>query len=221
MILDGTKGAVIQRGFRTYGISPHLPCGTVTPDMLRRIADVADKYGATLKCTSAQRIAILGIKEQDIDEAWKALGGERPGHLFGNVVRSVRACPGTEFCKRARQDSLGLGLELDRLYHGKPLPGKMKIGVSGCPNQCAETAVKDIGLVGGVRGWSIVGGGACGSNPRLAKELTETEVSRETALEIVAQLIAFFEKNARQDERLGDVIARVGMDALRQAVRAA
>jgi NAD(P)H-nitrite reductase large subunit len=217
MLDDGTRGAVLQRDGRTYAIAPHLPCGLVSPAMLRRIADVAEKYGATLKCTGAQRIAIIGLREQDVEAAWADLGGCRPGHMTGSVVRSVRACPGTQFCKRARQDSLAVGLELDRRYHGRPLPGKMKIGVSGCGNQCSETCIKDIGLVGGARGWTILIGGNGGTCPRLARELTESEVSTERALEIVDRLVDHFEQHAQGGERMGEMMARVGIRALREA----
>ena len=217
MLRDGEKGAVLQRDGKTYGIVPHLPCGLVSPDMLRKIALVAEKYHATLKCTGAQRIAILGLKEEDIDAAWKDLGGERPGHVAGNVVRSVQACPGTDFCKRARQDSLALGLELDKRYHGRPLPGKMKIGVAGCGNQCTEITVKDIGLLGGPRGWRIAVGGAAGMNARIAKDLTESEVSTEQALELVDKVIGFFETTAQKG---GDVISRLGIATVRKAVGA-
>jgi NAD(P)H-nitrite reductase large subunit len=218
MLQDGFKGVVLQRDHKSYAITPHLPCGLVSPEMLRKIAHVAEKYGATLKCTSAQRIAIIGLRADQIDDAWRDLGGENPGHLTGNVVRSVRACPGLEFCKRARQDSLAMGLTLDRLYHGKPLPGKMKMGVSGCPNQCAETAVKDIGLVGGAKGWTIFVGGCGGMNPRIGKQLFNEEVDDRRALEIVAGIVSFYQQRALPDERLGDVIARLGMTALQLAL---
>lgn len=219
MIADGEKGVVVQRDGRTYAVAPHLPCGLVTPEMLRKIADVAEKHGATLKCTSAERIAIIGLKEEDVDAVWAQLGGERAGHMVGSRVRSVRACPGTQFCKRGRQDSLALGLELDKRYHGKALPGKMKIGVAGCGNQCAETQIKDIGLVGGGRGWTILVGGNGGTCARLGKELTESEVSTEKALAIVDRLVEFFAANGQRGERFGDVIARVGMKAVREAAR--
>ena len=107
MLADGDKGVVLQRDKTTYAVAPHLPCGLVTPAMLRRIADVADKYhAAALKCTSAQRIAIVGIREEDVDAVWGEFGEEPvKGHMTGSCVRSVKACPGTQFCKRARQDS--------------------------------------------------------------------------------------------------------------------
>lgn len=217
MLLDGDKGVVLQRDKCSYAITPRSPCGVMSVALLRRIASVAERFGATLKCTSAQRIAIIGIKEQDIDAAWEMLG-EKPASMTGNCVRSVRACPGTQFCKRARQDSLTMGMELDRRYAGRALPGKLKIGVSGCPNQCSENCIKDIGLVGGARGWTLTVGGQGGMSPRLARELTEEELSSERALDVVDRLIQYFEQHGEPDERLSSLIDRVGLKTLRAGV---
>lgn len=217
MLLDGENGAVLQRDKRTYAIAPHLPCGVASAELLRRIAAVADKFGATLKCTSAQRIAIIGLKEEDIDAAWEMLGG-KPAFMIGDRVRSIRVCPGTQFCKRARQDSIAVGMELDRRYAGRELPGKLKMGVSGCPNQCSETCIKDIGLIGGAKGWTIVVGGQGGMSPRLSKELTTDELTTERALDVVDNLINYFQQHGEPSERISSLVDRVGMKALRVAV---
>jgi NAD(P)H-nitrite reductase large subunit len=142
MLQDGDKGVIIQRDKETYAIAPHLSCGVVSPDVLRKIADVADKYNvAALKVTSASRIALVGIKEEDVDGVWQDLK-MAPGAAVGLCVRSIKACPGTTFCKRGQQDSLGIGMLLDEKYHGMELPGKFKIGISGCGNQCASDAAR-------------------------------------------------------------------------------
>jgi len=130
MLEDGEKGAVLQRDKSTYAVVPHIPCGVVTPELLRKLADVAERYNAAaMKITSSQRIALVGVKEEDIDAIWEALGTD-PGAAVGNCVRSVRSCPGTMFCRRAQQDSLGLALKLDKKYHGAALPGKFKMAIS-------------------------------------------------------------------------------------------
>ena len=217
MLNDGDKGAIIQRDKETYAVAPHLACGVVTPAVLRKLADVAEKFQcAALKCTSAQRIAIVGIKEEDVDAVWEELGLS-PGAAVGLCVRSVKACPGTTFCKRGQQDSLGMGLALDARYHGMGLPGKLKIGVSGCPNQCAETCIKDIGLVGKSKGWSVLVGGNGGGRPRLAQVLADG-LDGDQALALVEKIIAFYRDHAGAKERLGRTIERLGMDALRNAV---
>jgi len=98
MLKLGEKGAIIQRDKETYAVAPHIPCGVASPELLRKIADIAEKYNAqALKITSATRIAIVGLKEEDIDDVWNELG-MAPGAAVGLCVRSVRACPGTTFC---------------------------------------------------------------------------------------------------------------------------
>jgi len=218
MLKDGESGAIIQRDKQTYAIAPHLPCGVVTPEKLRKIADTAEKYNAAaLKITSAQRIAIVGLKQDDIDKAWEDLQMYK-GAAVGLCIRSVKACPGTTFCKRGIRDSLGMGLKLDELYHGLELPGKMKIGVSGCPNQCAETCIKDIGLVGLSRGWKILVGGNGGDLPRLSQGFAEN-LDDNQALEMVAKLVSFFKNNARSHHRMGLMIEKMGgLEELKKAI---
>jgi len=217
MLQDGEKGVIIQRDRETYAVAPHLPCGVVTPEILRKLADVAEKFEcAALKCTSAQRIAIVGLKEEDVDAIWEELGMPA-GAAVGLCVRSVKACPGTTFCKRGQQDSLGMGMKLDEKYHGMEAPGKLKMGVSGCVNQCAETCIKDIGLVGKPKGWSLFVGGNGGARPRLAQLLAD-ELSDDQALEAIQRIIDFFKQNAKPRERIGKMIERIGMDELRAAV---
>ncbi len=137
------KGAIIQRDKETYAIAPHIPGGITDAATLRKIAGVAERYGArALKLTSAQRIAIIGLPEEELDRIWAELG-EKPGAAIGLCVRSVKVCPGTDYCKRGQQDSVAVGLEIDRRYHGMELPWKFKMGVSGCMNDCGEVCVKD------------------------------------------------------------------------------
>ena len=217
MLQDGEKGVIIQRDKQTYAVAPHIPCGVVSPATLRKLADVAEKYNAAaLKITSAARIAIVGLKEEDIDAAWADLG-IKPGAAVGLCVRSIKACPGTTFCKRGQQDSLGLGLKLDEKYHGAQVPGKFKFGVSGCVNQCAETCIKDIGVVGFPKGWRVFIGGNGGSNPRLSQEIAR-DLSTEQALDLIDKIIAYYNSNASQKQRLGSMIDKIGFDTVKAAV---
>lgn len=158
------KGAILQRDRETYAIAPHFPGGFTDTATLRKICNVADKYGLSLKITSAQRIALFGLKEEEIDAVWGELAQE-PGAPIGLCVRSVKVCPGTTHCKRAVQDSVSLGLKMDRIYHAMRLPNKMKMGISGCLLSCAESAVKDVGVLGTNKGWRILVGGNAGPRP--------------------------------------------------------
>ena len=176
------KGAVLQRDKETYAIAPHLTGGLVTPDQLRLIADVAEKYNAAaIKVTASQRIAIVGLKEEDIDKAWADLDMQ-PGAAIGLCVRSVKICPGTTFCKRGLNDSVGVGAKLDGLYHGQNLPNKLKIGVSGCPNSCSDSHTRDIGLIGTSKGWRVYVGGKGGRQPRLGDVLVPLVTDRKSVV---------------------------------------
>ncbi len=209
MIKDGEFGAIIQRDKETYAVAPHIPCGVVTPEILRKLADAAEKYqAAALKITSAQRIALVGLKESDVEKVWADLDMDK-GAATGLCMRSVKACPGTAFCKRGIKDSLGMGMQLDKLYHGMEMPGKMKMGVSGCANQCAETCIKDIGLVGFSKGWKLLVGGNGGALPRLSAELA-AELDDKQALEMVDRLVAFYKAKAKPHQRMGLLIEKLG-----------
>lgn len=217
MLQDGEKGVILQRDKQSYAVAPHIPCGVVQPETLRRLADVAEKYGAqALKITSASRVAIVGINEKDIDAIWSELGMS-PGFAVGLCVRSIKACPGTTFCKRGLQDSLTVGLKLDGRYHGMQLPGKFKLGVSGCPNQCAETCIKDVGLVGMPKGWKVLVGGNGGAKATLSAELTKG-LSTEQALELVDKIIEYYKANAKPHQRLGAMIDKMGFEKFKTAI---
>lgn len=214
MLKLGEKGAIPQRDKETYAIAPHIPCGVVTPEMLRKLADVAEKYKAqAMKITSATRIAIVGLKEEDIDAVWKELS-MGPGAAVGLCVRSIRACPGNTFCKMGQQDALGMGMKLDAQYHGMDLPGKFKMAVSGCHINCAESWVRDVGLFGKPKGWTLVIGGNVGMNPRIAQELA-VDLTDEQVLEKISQVVAYYKGNAQKGERLGKMIDRIGFDSVK------
>jgi NAD(P)H-nitrite reductase large subunit len=210
------KGAIVQRDKETFAIAPHIPGGIIDPAGLRKIADVAEKYNAkALKITSAQRIAIVGIDPDDIDNAWKDLG-MKAGAAIGLCVRSVKICPGTTFCKRGQQDSVGVGLKLDEIYHGMQLPWKFKMGVSGCINSCAEPAVKDVGLIGTPKGWKLLVGGSSGVKPRLGQVLAEN-LSDEDALSFIDKVVNYYIYHAKK-QRLGEFIEEIGFDTFKQAI---
>lgn len=210
------KGAILQRDRETYAIAPHIPGGITDTATLRKICDVADKYRLQLKLTSAQRIALFGVKEEELDRIWEEVA-EKPGAAIGLCVRSIKICPGTTQCKRAIQDSVSLGLKLDALYHALQLPNKMKMGVSGCMLSCAEVAVKDIGIMGTTKGWRILVGGNAGARPRLADLLVETSPDEAEVLAVVDKVINWY-LNCGREVRIGTLVAEMGIEQFRAVV---
>ena len=212
------KGAILQRDKQTYAIAPHIPGGIILDfNLLRKIADVAEKHGAqALKLTSAQRVAIVGIAEDKIDQVWAELDMPK-GAATGLCVRSIKICPATHFCRLAQQDAVTLGLELDKRYHGMELPSKFKMAVSGCMNSCSEPAIKDIGVMGTPKGYTVMIGGNAGIKPRLGDVLVQN-VAPEDILPLVDKIIAYYQANANKYERLGRMIDRLGLEKVRQDI---
>jgi len=210
------KGAIIQRDLETFSILPHIPGGFADPALLRKIADVAEKYGAKyVKLTGAQRIAIIGIREEDLDNAWAEFTDR--SKAIGLTIRSIQMCPGTRSCKRAKQDSPGLGFALDKEFYGKPAPAKFKIGVAGCGNGCSDPYMKDLGFYGTDNGYTAVVGGKGGGTPKLGQEFAK-DLTEDMAVELTRKAIAFYREHGNTPERMGATIERVGFGTFMNAV---
>ncbi len=150
----------------TFSVVPRIRGGVTTPAELRRIADVAERHDVRMvKITGGQRIDLLGIRKEALPRVWEELGMPS-GHAYAKAVRTVKTCVGTDFCRFGLGDAIGVGIELERRMEGLYTPHKVKSAVTGCPRNCAEAYVKDIGLVAIEGGWELYVGGAAGANVR-------------------------------------------------------
>ncbi len=201
----------------TFSVVPRMYGGVTTPDELRRIADVADKYEVPMvKVTGGQRLDLLGVRKQDLPAIWRDLGMPS-GHAYAKAVRTVKTCVGTDFCRFGLGDAVGLGIEMEKLWEGLHTPHKVKSGVSGCPRNCAEATVKDIGCVAVEGGWQVRAGGAAGANVREADVLATVE-TRGEALRVATTFLQFYRENADYKERTYDFIPRIGLEQVREIV---
>lgn len=213
------KGAILQRDKETYAIVPRLPMGVLTPEILERLAGIARKYHVRIiKITSGQRIALVGLKPEDVETAWKDLSME-VGPAEGLCVHYIQACPGTETCKFGQGDSLGLAAKIEKLYVGKEdfIPAKTKFGISGCMLNCAESYVRDFGAFCAPDGWAVVVGGNSGGRPRIGDVIAK-KLSEEQVVELFSTCLDYYAKNARQRERMPRFIERIGLEEFRKAV---
>jgi nitrite reductase (NADH) large subunit len=200
----------------TFSVVPRMRGGVTSPDELRRIADAADKYRVRMvKVTGSQRIDLLGVKKADLPRIWADLGMPS-GQAYSKGVRMVKTCVGTDFCRFGVQDSTAAGIELERRLENLYTPHKVKMGAVGCPRNCAEATVKDIGLVGQEGSWQVVVGGAAGKNVRKADLLITVETT-EQALEAACLFFQHYRENANYLERTYDFVERLGIEAVRKA----
>jgi nitrite reductase (NADH) large subunit len=199
----------------TFSVVPRIRGGVTSAAELRRIADVADKYQVPMvKITGSQRIDLLGIRKEDLPAVWADLGMPS-GQAYAKGVRMVKTCVGTEFCRFGTQDSTGAGIEMERTFENLFTPHKVKMAAVGCPRNCAEATVKDIGLVGIEGGWQVVVGGAAGKTVRRADLLVTVETT-EAALDAAVLFFQHYREHARYLERTYDFIERVGIDRVRK-----
>jgi len=209
------NGAILQRDKRTYAIVPRTPLGLVTPEILESIARAARKFDIPIiKITSGQRIALVGIEPDKVADVWQDMALE-VGRAVEPCMHYVQACPGTEVCKFGQQDSLGLGARLDKEFVGMELPGKAKIGVSGCPMNCGESYVRDFGCFGKKNGWTV--GGNAGAKPRIGDVIAE-DVSDDEVVALAAKYFDYYKANAKPKERTSKFVNRVGIEEVKKAI---
>jgi nitrite reductase [NAD(P)H] large subunit len=200
----------------TFSVIPRMRGGVTTPAELRKIADVAEKYNVRMvKVTGSQRIDLLGIRKEDMPKVWEDLGMPS-GQAYAKGVRMVKTCVGTQFCRFGVQDSIETGIELERRLENLYTPHKVKMGVVGCPRNCAEATVKDIGLIGQDGNWQVVVGGAAGKGVRKA-DLLITVDTTEQALESAELFFQYYRENANYLERTYDFVERLGIEVVRRA----
>ena len=200
----------------TFSVIPRIRGGVTSAAELRRIADVAEKYNVPMvKITGSQRFDLLGVKKEDLPKIWADL--DMPsGQAYTKGVRMVKTCVGTDFCRFGTQDSTSAGIELERRFEQLFTPHKVKMATVGCPRNCAEATVKDIGLMGQEGGWQVVVGGAAGKSVRKADLLTTVETTGE-ALDAAELFFQFYRENANYLERTYDFVERLGIEKVRKA----
>lgn len=202
----------------TFSVVPQMRGGVTNVEQLRRIADVAEKYDVPMiKLTGGQRIDLLGIRKEDLPKVWADLGMPS-GFAYGKSMRTVKTCVGQEFCRFGTGDSTKLGIELEGWLQGMESPAKMKLAVSGCPRNCAESYVKDVGIVAVEGGrWEIYIGGAAGAHIRKG-DLLVTVDSAELAKKLTARFLQYYRENANWLERTYAFVPRIGLDRIREVV---
>lgn len=210
------KGAAVQKDMENYAIIPYIPGGLLDPDTLRKIAEVAEKYQVKIiKITSEHRIGFYGIKEEEINPILNDLDME-PGGFTGKCVRAVKFCIGNTSCKKGYQNTIELGLKIDKEFHKIPTPDKVKISLSGCPNSCAESSVRDIGLIGSPKGWKMLVGGTCGLHVKKGRVLAKN-LSNDEVIDLIHRLLEYYNKKDIK-KRMGQFIEEVGFENLTREI---
>ncbi|WCK55618.1 nitrite reductase large subunit NirB [Aneurinibacillus sp. Ricciae_BoGa-3] len=201
----------------TYSVVPRMYGGVTNPEELRRIANVAEKYQARLvKLTGGQRIDLLGIKKEDLPKVWAEL--DMPsGYAYGKALRTVKTCVGADFCRFGTQNSIQMGIDLEKKFERLQTPHKVKMAVSACPRNCAESGIKDIGVVGVDGGWELYVGGNGGVHLRGGDLFVKVKTSEEV-VQWSAAFLQYYRENASYLERTSHWVERVGLDSIKEVL---
>jgi len=215
--INERKHANIQKD-GTFSVVPRMWGGITTPNELRAIADAADKYMVpTVKVTGGQRIDLLGVKGEDLPDIWKDLNdaGMVSGYAYSKGLRTVKTCVGTDHCRFGTQDSTGLGIKLEKTLHGSWTPHKLKLAVSGCPRNCAESTCKDIGIICVDSGYQISIGGAAGMDLKETEALVQVPTEDES-IEVIKAVTQLYRENAKYLDRVYKWMGKVGLDWIKE-----
>lgn len=198
----------------TFSVVPRIYAGVTSPEELMKIAQAAIKYKAKMvKFTGGQRIDLLGIKKEDLPGIWKDL--DMPsGHAYSKSFRTCKSCVGTKFCRFGLGDSIKLAQEIEHRFQGIETPHKFKMATTGCPRNCSEAYVKDLGAVAiGDGKWEIYIGGGAGSEIRKGDLLCVVN-SHEEVLKITGRFMEYYREHAKYLERTFRFVERVGLELL-------
>lgn len=199
----------------TFSVVPRMYGGVTTPRDLKKIAAVAERHGVPLvKITGGQRIALVGVARDELKAVWKELGMPS-GYAYAKAIRTVKTCVGERFCRYGTQDSMGLGIEMEKRFGRLWMPAKVKLGVSGCPRSCAESGVKDIGVIGVAGGWEVYAGGCGGIELKAAEKFVSVRTGEE-AVEAVSAFLQHYREDAHYGERTFKWVVRRGLANIRK-----
>jgi nitrite reductase (NADH) large subunit len=201
----------------TYSVVPRIYGGVTTPQDLMKIAEVAVKYEVPLvKITGGQRIDLLGVKKENLPSMWTDL--DMPsGYAYGKTLRTVKTCVGSTFCRFGTQDSMAMGIEMEKRFERLSTPAKFKMAVSGCPRNCAEATIKDLGVVAIDGGWEIHVGGNGGTKVRVTDLLVKVKTEEEV-LEWTGAYMQYYRETGKYNERTAEWLERVGLDTIKAAL---
>ncbi len=202
---------------KTFSVVPGLNMGLFAPEDFQTILKIINKYDVPkTKITGAQRLALLGMDQDEIPRLQKELKSYvRP--QVKNGVHYVQACPGSKWCKYGIADSMKLGEQIEQISLDEPLKAKVKVGVAGCRMCCTEPHVRDIGVFASKKGWTLVFGGNGGGNPRLG-DIVARNLSEEELIPLIKRCLDVYQEKARPTSRTARFMERFGIEALQERV---
>jgi nitrite reductase (NADH) large subunit len=216
LFVNEKMNATLQKD-GTYFVVPQMYGGMTNPHELRKIANVADKFGVSkLAITSEQRIHLMGLTKEELPKVWNELNMPLSS-TYGNRVQNVKTCIGEHICQCDKRNALQLSATLEKKLEYLITPYRVKIGVSACLHNGAGSTTKDIGIIGTKRGWEIYVGGSSGRSVKAGQLFTVAETEEE-AVHFIAGLVQYYRETANYSERTWEWVDRVSLLHVREVL---
>ncbi len=216
----------LKNGLYAVGIA-FVSGRTYSPD-LGNIAKLLDEFteNGEVRTTNKQNLIVLNVPESKLKAFAEAATAMNLKVEHSAFTRLGVACTGTEFCNLAIVETKARAKDLFE-YLDAEFPGfqdQLMISVTGCPNNCAQYAVADIGLVGckvkdseGVMqdAFRIFLGGRLTHNAQFGKALDGRFLHKNIHLTL-KKLLGYYNTHKQESEEFRYFIDRVGLEQMQK-----
>ena len=226
-----------RQGGRNQMVRIKAPYGSITPEQLEALAEIADTYSRGWgHLTTRQNIQFHFVELERVPRLLRDLArvGLTTREACGDTVRNITGCHLAGACPFEVLDISPWAEAAFRhfLHHpyAQRLPRKFKINFSGCMTDCGQAMFNDIGVVAVARplpdgtteaGFRVFIAGGLGANPHPAKALEEF-TPREQLLATLEAVLRTFDHYGNRDNklraRLKWLVDTMGIDELRELV---
>ena len=228
------QGVYGQRQADSQMMRIKAPFGGINADQMDALGILSEKFAPLGKghVTTRENFQFHHIPLEDTPEIMRLIGdvGLSTREACGNTVRNVTGCPNAGVCENEPFDVTPYAAAYARYFVRHPftqsLPRKFKTSFSDCDDDCAISAIHDMGFIpkikDGRRGFQMVTGGGTSIMPRIGKTLFEFAPVEEY-LKITEAVIRIFHKTDelrknRMKARIKFYIDRIGIDEFRLQV---
>jgi sulfite reductase (ferredoxin) len=169
-----------QRQPGLYSVGASVLNGRLSGHDLLALADLVEQLaGSELRTTVNQNFILPNVPQANLPAVLARLAELNLHVEANNFWRGTVACTGTEFCKLAITETKAFARWLVEEMEQR-IPGfdqHLKLHVTGCPNNCGQAWIADIGLEGKkvkhdgnlIDAWSFALGGALGQHAGFAR----------------------------------------------------
>ena len=198
-----------------------------SPD-LQNVAKLLRSYtdNGEVRTTNKQNLIIINVPEANLQKLCneaRIMGLKIEHSAFS---RLGVACTGTEFCNLAIVETKTKAKNLFTYLNDRfpDMQEQLMISVTGCPNNCAQYSIADIGLVGcKVRGndsdemqdaFRIFLGGRLCNNAQFGKALEGRFLHKDIEVTVGSLLEYYLINKINDNETFRDFVDRVGMETI-------